>query len=473
MGITRHRPLAEPRPLEGSLAQRAHFVALLLILILCLIGGGASRPDVLSLLYLRPALVLCAALILVTPGPFDFRTLRTLLLMLAALAGLMALQLVPLPPEVWQSLPGRDRYVEAAQAAGFPQPWRPISLTPDLTWNSLIALLVPFAVLLGMAPLRRDQVHALLYVLIGFSCISAILGLAQLGSGEQSSLFLYSITHSGSAVGFFANRNHQATLLAMTFPLLRVWTLLPHPNPQWRRARYWIAVGIGIFLVPMILTTGSRAGAFLGLLGLAGALLVSPPTREERAGEPRRRGWQRAGIAALLAAPVVMTVIVLIFGRAVAIQRLISPEGFADERRFGEMPTMIRMVIEFSPVGTGFGSFDPVFRGFESDASLDPRYFNHAHNDVVELALTGGFPALALLAAFILWWLYRSFAAFRPYRNYRSEVLFARAGALVILILFLASLVDYPLRTPFMAMVFTIAAVWLARGRLAGPANSA
>ncbi|MEO8137451.1 MAG: hypothetical protein ABI831_26155, partial [Betaproteobacteria bacterium] len=40
----------------------------------------------------------------------------------------------------------------------------------------------------------------------------------------------------------------------------------------------------------------------------------------------------------------------------------------------------------------------------------------------------------------------------------------ARLGAAMILLLFIASLVDYPLRTPIMAALFSIACGWLSVG---------
>ncbi|MEI9928771.1 MAG: hypothetical protein WDN44_15190 [Sphingomonas sp.] len=66
--------------------------------------------------------------------------------------------------------------------AGSP-PWRPISLTPDRTWNSLIALLTPLCVLVAYAGLRDDQRKAILPVLIGLAFLSALLGIAQISGG--------------------------------------------------------------------------------------------------------------------------------------------------------------------------------------------------------------------------------------------------------------------------------------------------
>jgi hypothetical protein len=447
-------------PPSESLAGRIRFGLLLTVLGACLLGGGASRADVASLLYLRPIVILCIAGFFLTPGGFDFRFFKVPLMLLAGLGVLMVLQLIPLPPSIWQELPGRERYLDAAEAAGVVHPWRPISLTPDLTWNSLLALLPPLAVLVGMASIPRDRSYALLYVLIGFACVAGVLGILQLTSSASSPVFLYKVTHSGSAVGFFANRNHQATLLAMTFPLLRVWTMMPHPDPQWRRSRLWVAAAIGVFLVPMILVTGSRAGVAMGAVAIVAALLMSPV----QAGSKRAR-WHYFRLGAVILVPLLMTGAVLLFGRAIAIQRMISG-SFEDDPRFGEMPVIFSMIAEYMPVGTGFGSFEPLFRSFEPDSSLTQRYLNHAHNDLLELAITGGIFALIVLAIVLAWWLRRTIVAFRPYGDRSRHALFARAGSIMVLIVFLASLVDYPLRTPLMSAIFAIAVAWIAQAGL-------
>lgn len=446
---------------SDTFSERFRFYTLLTFLLLCLLGGGASRPDALSLLYLRPAAVLCIAALLLSPGPWSIGPYRFLFLLLGLWTGTMLIQLVPLPPSVWMLLPGHARYAEAAAAAGMPQPWRPISLTPDLTLNSLLALLPPFAVLLGFAAVRPDQRAALLPVLLCAACASVILGVAQLSSGRSSPLYLYRVTHDGSAVGFLANRNHQAALLAMTFPMLRLWTLRPARDPQYERLRFWIALGIGCFLVPAILVTGSRAGLALGLVGLAAVFALAPL----RLPFDGRRGRVRSlALAALLATPALLAIAAVTLGRAEAFDRLlVLRETFTKDVRFENFTTSLRIAADFFPFGSGFGSFDPVFRGYEADWMLKPTYYNHVHNDAVELVLTGGLPAAAVFASFAIWAVGRSVAAFRPYRPRSGGALFARVGAMMILILFLASLVDYPLRTPILAVVFTLACAWLAQ----------
>ncbi|WP_395613875.1 O-antigen ligase family protein [Allosphingosinicella sp.] len=405
---------------------------------------------------------------LLIPGRRDFGTYRVPLFLLATFALLMLLQLVPLPPDLWASLGGNARYTEASAAAGLSQPWRPLSLAPDLTLNSLLDLLPPFAVLIGFASLHPPRRTYILLFLISAACLSAFLGVAQLTSARSSPVFLYAVAHEGSPIGFFSNRNHQAAFLALAFPLLRSWVLMPAEKWRYRRVRFWSAVAISLFLIPMILVTGSRAGLVLALVGLVTAFLIDPRLRLWRGGGGT--AWTRFAFHLLWITPVLLIGLALFFGRAVAIDRLMATEGLTSELRVQNTPLMLKMIGDFFPFGFGFGAFDSIFRGFEPDSALSPFYFNHAHNDLIELALTGGIPALLLLAGLLFWWLRRAFGAWRPLRAPSPATVFARLGASIMLILFLASLVDYPLRTPLMATIFAIACGWLAGGVKSGKA---
>jgi O-antigen ligase len=86
---------------------------------------------------------------------------------------------------------------------------------------------------------------------------------------------------------------------------------------------------------------------------------------------------------------------------------------------------------------------------FETPTTLVPVFVNHAHNDWLEVWLEGGWPALAILAAFLIWF---ASVAVRRWRTYwpNEAVLdrsLSRAGTIVVPLLMLHSAVDYPLRT--------------------------
>lgn len=439
-------------------ARRLRFGIFIAFVLLCFLGGGGARDDVASLLYLRPAAILCAAAMLLLPGPVDLRAVRVPLALCLAFALWMAIQLIPLPPGWWMALPGRAPLAEAMAMAGQPQPWRPISIAPDLGLNSLAAMVVPIAALLGFAALDRDQRRLLLPFMLGAALISALIGVAQQTGGEGSPFYLYRITNRDSAVGLFANRNHQAALLALAFPMLAVWAATGIGAFRAKSTTMITAAAFGVFLVPMILVTGSRAGLLFGAVAAAAgwALYVQQGTAHGQI----RRPWRAAllGLAAILAAGLIFSFSAM--QRAQSLERLVDVD-LGGEARLQSLPLLAELSVAMQPWGTGLGTFDPLFRIHEPQALLSPFYLNHAHNDLIELAITGGAPALLLLIAGLAWIVWRAWKALRPWRSREIRIAYGRVGAIMLLLLLGWSLVDYPLRTPALAMLFAIAAGWL------------
>ncbi len=454
-GYSRRRRRDPVAPVDGTALRRAWLPLALLCaaFVVLALGGGSNRTDVLSLLYVRPALVLVlVGMVLLVPGA-QLRPFRVPLMFLLCGVALVLVQLVPLPPALWTALPGRELMLEAARAQGVAQPWRPISLTPDLTVQALLWFLAPACALVGWAAVPADARRPVLFVLLGVGVASALLGGLQVTQGVGSPLYLYRRTYEGNAVGFLANRNHQAALLAAMFPLLRVVTLLPATTHQ-AALRRLIAAGLcALALVPLILLTGSRAGMGLAVVGMVMAGLIAP-SAGGRTG--RFVSW------GLLGGGVAIAALVFLFGRALAIDRLFELNAL-DDLRLRNTPQVLRMTWDFFPFGSGLGSFDPVFRILEPDVLLRPTTYNHAHNDFFEVAMTGGVAGIALMVAGLAWWLTAGWRLFRGRERAGFGGLLGRAGWSVLLILILASTVDYPLRPPLMGFVFALAAAWVAQ----------
>ena len=428
------------------------------LLALIALTGGASRADSLAQPVVRVgAIVLVAAMALLW-RPVEWRSLRLPLLFLAVLALAMMAMLVPLPPSVWTALPGRALFAEAAPLAGFAQPWRPVALVPQLGLNALFALVPPAAALIGLAYLTPGQRARLISPIVVLIMASAFLGLAQVSAGMGSGLRYYAITNREAGVGFFANRNHQALLLALGLPALAIWATsgaVRMPAPDTRR---WIGAGAAIFLALAIPTTGSRAGLVLGAVGLIGAgILIAAAVRRGLRRLPRR--WRGASIIAGIVLIVLLLVVSLTFRQATAVQRLFALDVGADTRTLA-LPTLKAMAQGYFPVGTGFGAFEPAFRAAEPTALLRPAYLNEAHNDILQVAIEAGAVGLILLVAFILWWLYRSVAIWRMSAAV-AHVRLARAGSVMVAMTLLASAADYPARTPLIMTIVAIACAWM------------
>lgn len=459
-----------PRPpaFLASAGERSAAALFIGFVLVTAMFGGASRGDALSQIVVRTLAIAFAAAALVLARREGWRTLRPLLVFLLLLAALIAVQLVPLPPSVWMALPGRSIIAEAAPLAGIEQPWRPISMSPDETINSLLALLPGFAALLLYANLPRDRRLLIVNLLLGVVMLSAIMGLAQITT-QASWLYPYRITNDGTAVGLFANRNHQGLLLSMSFPLLA--TIASYPRHRGTRggAVQVVLMMIALFMVPLILATGSRAGFIAMLLGMLGGqaiLIASPRSRRDEGGRGRRRlfpPWVWLLVAAVVAVAVIAAIQ---SSRAEALQRLFERDLAEDKRVLAFRP-MIEMAQAYFPVGTGFGAFPDVFRFHEPFDNLALTYMNHAHNDLLEIVIEGGAVAVALIAAFLIWFVGRSYAAWRGTGGDPAARLLARLGSVLLGMMLLASLADYPLRTPTMSVVFVLACCWLVGERVA------
>jgi O-antigen ligase len=427
-------------------------VAGLLVCALAVLGGS-SRASVTSQAALGISSIVALA---ATLWPLEFAPLekhRSLLLFAGACVALPLLQLIPLPAPFWAKLPGHAVYAEIARATGT-DGWRPLSLTPDLTKDALQALLAPLAII--AAALYLDiagrKLVAALFVIAAIA--SSLLGLVQLATGGGQ----LSMGQQGAVLspdGLFANRNHQAAFLACAIPL----TAALVPRFEGKRA---LLATIAILLpalsllVSGTLLTGSRMGLVLLALAVVGALSVlrtrgflrRPPSRLALA------GWIGAGVAIALFATVV-------FLNSQLWQRF-QHEEFAMDTRWAALPSIIATAQTFLPFGSGFGSFDSVYRQFEPNALLSTSYLNQAHNEPLQLLIEGGIPAVALLALFLGWWV-RAGTAVVAGQRFASPGL-ARASLVVSILLMVSSLVDYPLRTALLAALFTSCCVELAIG---------
>lgn len=430
------------------------FYVLAAVVVACALLGGSSRADSPGLLVLRPLVVLLLGALVLLPGPRDWRSVRVPLLLLGAFAATIAIQLVPLPPGLWASLPGHAPLAASLALAGDQAGWRPISLDPDLTLNALVALLPALAVIVGFAGIAPVERRRLLGWLLGIVAASAVLGLVQAISGEQSPAYLYRHIDRGLPVGLLANRNHQAVLLALTIPALWVWARQPGVVPP--GVRIAAAAGGTLVALPIILMTGSRAGMAAALAALVATPWISGLRLSLRRQSPRGR----LALAGLAAAGLVLAGLALyttVAGQALSVDRLAGTDVSA-EKRVQALPVLWRMLADFFPVGLGHGAFEPVFRMYEPDALLMPTYFNRAHNDPLELAMSGGLPTMLVLAALLGWFVTRAFAAIR---RSGSGAGLGRLGAFTAAGWMLASLPDYPLRAPLCAVLFVLACLWL------------
>lgn len=421
-------------------------VVLGLLLVLVFLTGGSSRYDVPQLVVLRPLAICAAGFALVSFSASHWRAYRPLWLLCAAVLLLTSAHLIPLPPEIWRSLPGREIVAEIDTVAGLSEQWRPLSLFPEGTWNALFALSVPLGALLLAAQLDERDLMRVLVLIVGLCLVSGLIGVLQ---AAGSDLRFYRIT--GGAGGLLANRNHQAALLACVLPMLAAWALSGERVGRTARARHIVAGAIAVTLVPLIMVTGSRMGLALAALALVYSGLM---VLRQRHGASASRYARLAQGAIGLFAVIGMVAATVLVSRDVAFDRLTDA---GDEARWPIWDSIIGFLPHYLPWGSGIGSFVPVYQIHEGTDMLMPRYTNQAHNDWLDVALTSGIPGILIgLAALVM----IGVAARRAMSAPGTAGQLRRAGVGIIVVLAFASLSDYPVRTPILSVLLAIAAIW-------------
>lgn len=425
-------------------------IVAIILLALSVVLGGASREHTLRL-----AIVELAALPVLVIGASRliradlWRQHRFVLGLLAALAAIPLVQLIPLPPAVWTGLAGRDELVLALELAGLQPGWAPLSLTPDLTWSSALALVPPAAVFLLALTSPHPLTVRLVLVYLAAAVVGMLLGAAQLASGGER-LYPWETTSAGSVTGFFANRNHLATLLLASLPFAAVFgaATLRHRSDDRRLALWFGALFMGLVVIGLA-AIRSRAGIIL-----FGPVAIFSLLAAWIAAGRGRPGPALAGMAGVLAAAVGA---VALFALPPVLARFdvqSAPEG-----RFEGWPIVAGAAETYLPLGSGVGSFDAVFRSVEPLEQLDPTFFNHAHNEYLETWLEAGWPGAILILAFFVWYGRRSWSAWRATPSRERDL--QRAASVGLLVMLAHSAVDYPLRTATLACLFALCAAIL------------
>lgn len=456
---TSHSIGAKPSPI---------FWILGLFLALLFATGGASRTDAQSLVILRPLSVIVCATAFLTLRREHLVQKKWLIISITFLLAVSLLHVVPLPPVIWQSLAGRGELVDVEVLVGLESIWRPLTLAPMNGWHALLSLFVPLGVILLGVQLSRDDLFRLLPLLIALAGISGLVGLLQAIGDPNSALYFYRITNNGSAVGLFANRNHAATLLGCMFPMLAVFASTGGGTNSEVRLRQLIAASIAIVLIPLILVTGSRSGLISTFIGIVAAAILY--RRPVNARSVRKKVFGKVGALPLLSvlAAVSLGFLTFFFSRAQAIERLFV-EASREDNRTDFWVISLNLFWKYFPWGSGSGSFVEAFQIVEPDYMLDATYLNHAHSDWIEVAVTFGLPGvigLALATAAFLW---RSFGLWHNAEEGRRYLAFGRLASVCIAIIAIASIADYPLRTPTMMGVFAVFALWFSEGDVRSP----
>lgn len=451
---------------QSGLADRdsAGVLAATLLILSIALGGGGSPAPLLELgLQGLTALIAAAWLLLDRDGAALARVPARAWWLAGLIAVIPAIQLIPLPPGIWQALPGRTNQQAALELVGASEGWRALSLSPARTLASLLAALSAAIVLIMTASLGPRGRRLLIGVIAAMGIATLVVGTGQLSGGSGNALRFFD-PEEIFLTGFQANHNSTADLLLIAMvalaAVLRHWIDTGKVRlTNWHLAAVAI-VADGVMALGLFLA-GSRAGLALLPVALLAQFLVLQPGA--------RIAWAKLGASATVAASLgALALYLLQSNRAVA--AVLSRFSLAGEFRPELWRDSVYALGQYWPAGSGQGTFVPVMLAVERLEVVDPSLPNRAHNDYLELAIGGGLPgviALAAISMLLLSSLWRSLRS--PPAGARGQVLFAAATMVIIA---LHSLVDYPLRSMALAAIAATATGLLIPARSIEPEST-
>ena len=349
-------------------------------------------------------------------------------------AVIAVLELMPLPYGVWRTLPGRQNPARLLDMLSIIDGTRRVSLDPNATISTLLQIIPGIAVFIATLAAGNKAKRVFKATILSGAILCVALGCLQITGQRQ--FYFYQETHLGVVTGTFANRDHTADMLLIGLALI---VSMIRSDRAGSLASRVILTTLAIAMCISVLLTASRFGIFL----LLGEIIVIAFYFREATGRLKR-----------FIVPAVL-VVSAVSAWLLTYSHVIN---FAINR-FNDIPIDLRPQIwrhtivamaRYWPIGSGLGTFVPVYQSVESIDGITIPIINHAHNEylelLLELGIAGGVVIVGYLAAL-------GYSLVRYGRRLGPEGFASVVGVAVLL---LHSTGDFPLRNEALMVTFGV-----------------
>jgi len=452
----------------SSKPDRGLFYALLLLVVWLPLPLGSNRPWAWSLMEAWIFIMAAGWCLGYARGrlriPSAVGKAKPALILLILWQLLLTLQLIPLPANVIETLsPEAARMHALAQSYSGTPGWMTLTVDPAATtayWFKALAYMLLFLLTLLLVRNRR-RMKLLAYALVYSGLFQAVYGSVMTLTGIGH-LFVDSANLQAS--GTFINRNHLAGYLEMTLATgigLLIAGLEGGRAASWRQRlrdilkfifspKMRLRIYLAVMVIALVLTH-SRMGntAFFASLLIAGVI-----------GLALSRHATRATVILLVS---LILIDLLIVGTWFGIERVaerLEQTTLAAETRDEVDLYSVGILEDYPLFGTGGGSYYTAFTRYRG---LDvPGFYDHAHNDYLEIASDTGLIGLGLMGVFVLLALIQALKAQASRRDPLARGM-AFAALMAIAALLIHSTVDFNLQIPANAATFVLllALAWL------------
>lgn len=338
----------------------------------------------------------------------------------------------------------------------------------------------------------RARVRLLAFALVACGVLQALLGIVLYSAQARYSLFFFELNHAHQVLGTFSYRNSMANYMVLCICIglgLVVGELFskkPMPTFSWKALAHNAAafllspamllrLMLAIMVIALVLTR-SRGGnlAFVVALGLV--LL------------PFLLAKGRLRIKGLILVTSIVVIDLLVIGKYIGIDRVVERLNqtpiqsltahsdsaplaqFSEESLQQRASPASRSLVAWKDravLGFGAGTFYTVFPAYA--AAEHSGFYDHAHNDYVQILVETGLLGAALLAALVGLSFWRAVRV--GLRPRRSVYLGVAVGGLMAMVGVLSqAFADFHFQIPANALTFVVilGLVWSAKGFLSG-----
>jgi O-antigen ligase len=412
----------------------------------------------------------------VKPGA-GYSSAKPMLWLLALWLVYLGLTVLPLPISLRLSLSPES--VMQYQMTGVDV--APLSLVPYVTltyWLKSAAYSTLFALVLLLVN-SKQRLVLLAYTLVLSGVFQAFFGSMMTLSGLEYLLFQKKEAYIGFATGTFVCRNHLAGYLEMTLAigiglLLASWSS-DETIRTWKQrvrsllrlllsAKLLLRVMLAIMVIALVLSR-SRMGntAFFASMMIAG--VIGLVMFRAQAGSVQKMFSKREtrSMVILLSSLLVIDLFIVgaWFGVEKVVARIEQSSVTHDADRVEVSQNTFKLWQDYPLVGAGGGGFHSVYPRYRPDTI--GAYYDHAHQDYLEIAADTGIVGLGLLGAMVLMSLGAALLAMRR-RNDPLMRGMAFASVMGIIALLIHSTVDFNLQIPANSATFMVilALGWIA-----------
>lgn len=407
--------------------------------------------------YLTMEMLICvsALLLFFYPGEKTFYKVPGIIPLLSVNAFIL-FQIIPLPGNFVKLL-SPSTYAIKQSAAGLTgeTAWISLSIFPHATIMELLRFssYVLFYIIAVQFLTDRSLLKKSIAVITWFTALLSLVSIIEFITKSFNSplahdkiFWFKTLSHGGTPMGPYVNRNHYAGLMEMIFPLVLAMFLAFRPIlarvsfkrritdffTQKRVNHHFFYGTAAVLIATSILLSLSRGG----ILSLSISMIIFSGLIIFKA-KQKKTGFFISFIVIIVLFLTGTSGWDAIFKR---FESLRNQSGMIYHVRLIYWQDSINIIRDFPLVGTGSGTFEkiyPLYRSFPGNNILE-----HAHNDYLEFLCTGGIilPALMFFCLFSI--LYSAAKSFAKRREWYSILLFAGCVTSIGAIL-LHSFVDF------------------------------